>query len=409
MQINWKKNTALFMSGQALTLFGSMVVQYAILWHITLMTKSGTMMTLVTIVGFLPMFFISPFGGVWADRFNRKLVINISDGVIAFVSLVVALLLLAGYTHLSILLICAGIRGLGQGVQMPAVGAVIPQIVPAEHLTRVNGINASVQSLITLTSPMAGAAMMIFFPLESLFFLDVITAAIGISILIFFVKIPDLKKHTEKKKISYFHDLKEGLYYIKNHKFVFKLILFFAMIMIFFTPASLLTPLQVVRKFGDDVWRLSAIEIVFSVGYMLGGLLIAAWGGFKNRMFSIALACFLVGLLSVGLGLSPFFWLYVGVIGFAGMVMPLFNTPIMVLMQSNVEPEFMGRVFSVFTMVSSSVMPFAMLIFGPVTDVISIDYLLVFAGIGLALLSFVLISNKTLSKAGEPVKEQGVS
>jgi DHA3 family macrolide efflux protein-like MFS transporter len=72
MEINWKKNTVLFLSGQAVTLFVSSVVQYAILWHITLGTQSGTMMTVFSIALFIPMFFISPFGGVWADRFNKQ-------------------------------------------------------------------------------------------------------------------------------------------------------------------------------------------------------------------------------------------------------------------------------------------------------------------------------------------------
>ena len=76
MEINWKKNTALFLIGQALSLLGTMVVQYAILWHITLRSQSGIMMTIFTIAGFLPMFFISPFAGVWSDRFNKKYIIN---------------------------------------------------------------------------------------------------------------------------------------------------------------------------------------------------------------------------------------------------------------------------------------------------------------------------------------------
>ena len=153
MQINWKKNTTLFLTGQALSLFGTMVVQYALLWHITLKSQSGTMITLFTIAGFLPMFFISPFAGVWADRFNRKYIINIGDGSIAFVSLIVAVCLIAGITgaeSYGLLLFCALMRSLGQGVQMPAVGAFIPQIVPQEHLTRINGLQSSIQSLVTL-------------------------------------------------------------------------------------------------------------------------------------------------------------------------------------------------------------------------------------------------------------------
>ena len=190
MEMNWKRNAFLFVAGQALSFFGTMVVQYAILWHITLKSQSGTMMTLFTIAGFLPMFFISPFAGVWADRFNRKYIINIADGAIAFFSLVVAVFLMTGIDHYGILLACALARSLGQGVQTPAVGAFIPEIVPEEQLTKINGFQGSIQSLVTLTSPMVSGALMSFAPLETLFLLDVVTALIGIGIVFFLVKAP---------------------------------------------------------------------------------------------------------------------------------------------------------------------------------------------------------------------------
>lgn len=85
----WKNNIALFLTGQGISLFGSMLVHYAVMWHITLKTQSGLMMTLIAIAGALPMFFISPFGGVWADRYNKKHIINIADASIAVVTLVI--------------------------------------------------------------------------------------------------------------------------------------------------------------------------------------------------------------------------------------------------------------------------------------------------------------------------------
>jgi DHA3 family macrolide efflux protein-like MFS transporter len=191
MKFNWKKNAALFLTGQALSFFGTMVVQYAILWHITLKSQSGSMMTVFTIAGLLPMFFISPFAGVWADRFNRKYIINIADGATAFFSLAAAVFIILGINSYAILLICAFVRSIGQGVQTPAVGAFIPQIIPEKHLTKVNGFQGSIQSFVTLTSPMLSGALMSFAPLEIIFFLDVITALIGISIVFFFVKIPE--------------------------------------------------------------------------------------------------------------------------------------------------------------------------------------------------------------------------
>ena len=92
----WQRQTALFLGSQTISLFGSSLVQYAIFWYLTLETQSGVIMTLSTIFGFLPTFFISPFAGVWADRYNRKRLIVLSDGIIALSTLVLVLLFLAG-------------------------------------------------------------------------------------------------------------------------------------------------------------------------------------------------------------------------------------------------------------------------------------------------------------------------
>jgi DHA3 family macrolide efflux protein-like MFS transporter len=404
MNISWKKNTALFVTGQALSLFGTMVVQYAIMWHITLTTQSGTMMTLFTIAGLLPMFFISPFGGVWADRYNRKYIINIADGSIAFVSLIVAVLIMLGIDLVGILLACAAVRSFGQGVQTPAVGAFIPQIVPREHLTRINGLQSSIQSFIFLMAPMISAALMSFVPLEILFFLDVVTAAIGISIVAFFVKVPQREKpvpKTGEQKGNYWHDLREGIRYIKQHGYISQMMILTAIFLFFFAPASFLTPLQVIRNFGDDVWRLSAIEVAFSIGVMLGGILISYWGGFKNRIYTMSLSCLLCGALTVWLGIVPYFWLYLAIMAILGLSFPLWNTPFMVLLQTTVDTAFMGRVLSVFSMISATMMPLGMIVFGPVADTVSIDILLVGTGAVITLTAIPLIRSKTLREAGK--------
>jgi DHA3 family macrolide efflux protein-like MFS transporter len=411
MNINWKKNTALFLGGQALTIFGSSVVQYAILWHITLGTQSGTMMTIFSIALFLPMFFISPFGGVWADRFNKKYIINIADGSVAIASLIVAVFLFLGFDHVGILLACAVVRSLGQGVQMPAVGAFIPQIVPREHLTKINGIQSSIQSISMLAAPMASGVLMTFAPLETLFLLDVITAIIGISILFFFVKAPDIatpavqdnEPESGHKGIDYFHDLKEGLRYIKKHGFIFRLIVFATAFYIAVSPTAFLTTLQVTRDFGADVWRLTTIEIVFLTGMIAGGVLISAWGGFKNRIYTMALSCALCGIEAIGLGAAPGFVLYLVIMGIMGLTMPLYNTPIMVLLQTKVEPAYMGRVLAVFNMVSSIMMPAGMLLFGPLADVITIDLILIITGAIIVILSIPFVASKTLREAGKPL------
>ena len=401
MEINWRRNTALFVAGQTLSLFGTLLVQYAILWHITLKTQSGTMMTVFTIAGFLPMFFISPFAGVWADRFNRKNIINIADGSIAFVCLIVAVFLFFGSDPIGILLICTVVRSFGQGAQMPAVSALIPQIVPQENLTKVNGILSSIQAGTTLAAPMASGALMTFAPLEILFLVDVVTAGVAITVLFFFVKVPALEKPDEGKKgIEYFNDLKEGFIYIKDHGYILRLVLLTSVFMICVSPSALLTPLQVIRDFGSEVWRLTAIEITFSVGMMAGGIIIGAWGGFKNRVYTMAFAVALYGLGVIGLGLVNNFFVYIGIFGVIGIAMPLFNTPIVVLFQSTVDSAFMGRVFSVFGMASSVLMPLSMLVFGPLSDTVAIDVLLIGTGIVITLLCIPFVASKTLREAG---------
>ncbi|EQB89501.1 hypothetical protein M918_03025 [Clostridium sp. BL8] len=174
MKTNWKKNTLLFLLSQTISLFGSSLVQYAILWYITLNTKSGAMMTISIICGFLPTFFLSPFAGVWADRYNRKTLIMLSDSFIALSTLLLAILFLMGYESMGLLFVMSALRSIGTGIQTPAIGAFLPQIVPEDKLTKVNGINGSVQSMVMLVSPMISGALLSMASIESIFFIDVV-------------------------------------------------------------------------------------------------------------------------------------------------------------------------------------------------------------------------------------------
>ena len=131
------------------------------------------------------------------------------------------------------------------------------KIVPQENLTRVNGLLSSIQAGITLVAPMASGALMTFAPLGILFFVDVVTAGIGISILLVFVKVPAMEKQEDgKKRIEYFNDLKEGFRYIKEHGYILRLVLLSSVFMICVSPSALLTPLQVIRDFGNEVCRI---------------------------------------------------------------------------------------------------------------------------------------------------------
>jgi len=405
MSKDWKKNIILFLVSQTISLFGSSLVQYAIMWHITLTTQSGVMMTIAIICGFLPTLLLSPFAGVWADRYNRKTLIILSDSLIAFSTLVLAILFLMGYGSLWLLFVTSSIRALGASIQMPAIGAFLPQIVPEDKLTKVNATNGSIQAMVMLVSPMLSGALLTMATIETIFFIDVITAAIAVSVLFLFLHVPVHAKAQAKQTTSYFIDMREGLTYIRNHAYIKRFFLFCAVFFFLVAPAAFLTPLQVARSFGDDVWRLTAIEITFSLGMMLGGLIMASWGGFKNRIHSMTLASLLIGACTFALGVIPIFWIYLTIMGVTGIAMPLFNTPSTVLIQEKVEADFLGRIFGVFGMIASSMMPLGMLLFGPLADIIKIEWLLIGTGLLLFIQGFFLLGNKILIEAGKPISK----
>ncbi|MGI6366231.1 MAG: MFS transporter [Bacillota bacterium] len=397
----WKRKTALFLAGQTISLLGSVLVQYAITWHITLTTQSGVMMTVSIICGFLPTFFISPFAGVWADRFSRKTLIILADSFIAIATLILAILFFKGYNFLWLLFLMSAIRALGSGVQSPAIGAFLPQLAPRDMLTRVNAINNSIHATVTLVSPMLSGALLSFARLETIFFIDVITAAMAVSILLF-LQVPVHAKAEAKQVTGYFRDMQEGIAYVLGNDFIKVYCLFSIFFLILVAPAACLTPLQVARTYGDDVWRLTAIEVAFSLGMIGGGVLMAAWGGFKNKLHSMTLSNLIIAACTFALGLAPAFWLYLVLMGVFGVAMPIFNTPATVLVQQKVEGDFLGRVFGVIGMISSTMLPLGMLVFGPMADFVHIELLLVATGILLFILSVIMGVNKVLYEAGKP-------
>ncbi len=403
---HWKSKTALFLASQVLSLLGSSLVQYALMWHVTLATKSGLVMTLFVVCGFVPTFLMSPFGGVWADRVERRRLIMVSDALIALATLILAVVLSAGGDALALIMVTAAVRAVGTAVQTPAVAAFLPQLVPQNRLTRVNGLLSSIQAGIMLVSPILSGALMSIWPLYRVFLIDVVTAALAITILAVFLKVPPHQKASEAQGVSYFADMKLGFVHIRDHKYLVSFFTFVGVLLLLMVPAALLTPLQVARSFGSDVWRLTAIEVVFSVGMMAGGGVMSAWGGFGNRMHTMLAATLVMAICTVLLGLLASFWAYLIPMGIFGVVIPFYNTSSTVLLQEHVEEKYMGRIFGVFTMLMTSMMPLGMLAFGPLTEVVRIETLLVVTGAGMAALALVFLRDTRLLAAGMPTEKR---
>lgn len=400
--MSWKRTAAILLTSQALSLFGTALVQYALMWHVTLTTKSGVLMTVYILCGFVPAFLVSPFAGVWADRLDRKRLLMISDGSIALVTLLLALVLQTGGQSLTLIMITAAVRAVGQAIQMPAVGAFLPQFVPADQLTRVNGISSTIQSATFFGAPVLAGFLMSVWPLQWVFLLDVCTAVVAIALLAFLVHVPPHERAAGPVTVSYFDDLRAGFSYIRGHAFFVAYFLFVGVLLVLIAPAAFLTPLQVTRSFGSEVWRLTAIEMVFSVGMMIGGAVISSWGGFSNRVHTMFLATAIMGTCTLLLGFMPNFWVYLVPMGVFGVALPFYNTAAMVLVQEQSEPEMLGRVMGVFSMLQTSMMPLGMLLFGPLAEVVRIEWLLV--GTGAAILAQLawVSRDRTLVQGGLP-------
>lgn len=408
---NWKRRVAVFIIAQTITLFGSAIVGFAVVWYITLKTSSGTLMTISVMCNFLPQILISLFAGVFADRYNRKLLIMGSDLFIAAVTLLLAILMAFDHTSWWLIFSVCSLRSMGAGIQTPSVNAILPQLVPSAQLMRVTGINTTINSISMLAAPAVGGIVLGIWNLQGALFFDVITAIIGTSVLLF-LKIP------HHKKLSYtslprdndpveldeepgiLQDLKAGLVYASNHKLLRKLLFFYALFFFLVTPVAFLSPILVERTFGPEVWMLTANEIAWSFGCVIGGIAISILGGFKNRIVSMIVSCMVFGVCYIFLGLSTNLWFYLSVMFLSGIFMPLYSSAETVIIQESVEEGMLGRVFSLIQIIITAIMPIAMLLFGPLADVVSIQSLLICSGVVTLALGIYLSMDKALLRLG---------
>jgi DHA3 family macrolide efflux protein-like MFS transporter len=392
----WKKKVTVFLVGQTITTFGSLLVQYALLWHLTLTTKSGVVLALAAVFGFLPQAIVSIFAGVWADRVNRKVMIILSDSTIALATLVLAFFMLSGVDDLWLVFLVMAVRSVGAGIQMPAISALIPQIVPTDKLMRVNGINSSVQSSLLIIGPVAAAGIYSTVSLAAILFVDVVTAVIGLTLLAT-IAVPTLSRAASNDKPSYFTDLKEGLNYIFSHDLVRWVMVIYSIVFLLVVAPSNLSPLMLVRTFGGDVWLLTVLELSFGIGMVAGGALMAIFASKMDRLGLMVGTSILFGVLAVVMGFTTNLILFYSLFFLIGLAVPAFSTSSMTLLQETVETERQGRVFGFVGIVMAVAMPLGMAVLGPLADIVSVEILLIATGaltVGVAVVAVLLPAGK---------------
>jgi DHA3 family macrolide efflux protein-like MFS transporter len=367
---------------QNISLFGSSVVGFAILWHVTIVTSSGAWIMLTTICSSLPQVLMSLFGGVLADRYNRKHLIMLADGFIALSTLVLAVAFLGGIRRLELLLAVSAVRSLGAGIQTPAVSAIYPQLVPSEKLTKVQGLNQTLNSISMLLSPAAGGMILSVTGIVGTLFVDVATAALAIAVM---ARISVKSIRQAHGSATVWQDIFYGISYTFRHMRLRRLIICSLFSFFLVTPAAVLTQLMVERTFGAEIWRLTANEIVWTIGSMIGGVFVSLKGHFQRKAQAIGLSLVGLGSMFGLLGVATNFMAYLAFMGIAGCFMPLLATAQTVYIQEITEPDVLGRVFSLVQLISSSAMPIAILFFGPLADIVRVEYILLVSGALLAL------------------------
>ncbi|RGZ01783.1 MFS transporter [Clostridium sp. AM58-1XD] len=381
-QKNWKRQAALFLISQNLSIFGSSVVGFSIIWYITLKTSSGIWITAATIATLLPQVIVSLWAGVVADRYDRKWIIMISDSFTAVATLAAFLAFQAGKESVAFLIVVSFLRSMGGGFQAPAVNALYPQIIPESHLVRINGINQTANNILLLISPAVGGLILGTMGIKWTFLVDVTTAAAAVMIMSR-MKMEE-KKAADREKSTVMQELKGGISYTWRHPFLRVLMICYAVTFILITPASFLSPLMVSRTFGEEVWRLTANEMFWTAGSIAGGIMIAWKGDFNNKITAIAVSLSGFGITFALMGFTGQFWLYLMLDCICGIFLPFLITAQTVVIQKHTDMDYMGRVFSLLQFVSQGVMPVAILGFGPLGDMVKIQTIIIVCGILLA-------------------------
>ena len=389
-QNNWKRKTVLFLASQCITLFGSMIVQMSIIWYVTLKTSSGGWVAAFTICSYLPQFLISFFAGVWADRYNRKKLIVLADGVITIATLIMFLvmpMISSDFVLLSALLVISIVRSIGAGVQTPAVNAVIPHLVPAEYLMKYNGINATIQSIVQFIAPAVAGTVLSIGTFRSTLFIDIVTALIGIGLLSC-ILLP--KQEVANDNISVFSEIKAGIHYSFSDKMIGKILIVYGLFILLSVPAGFMSALLVSRVYGDVYWYLTAVELVGFAGMALGGVLMGMWGGFKSRFKTFAFGLLILSIMTIGMGITPYFVLYLAMMFVYSIALTIIQTATTTIIQENAQESMIGRVFGLMGVMYSGFLPVGMAVFGPLADVLPLQWVMVGSGIALVLVTVYL-------------------
>lgn len=373
-KLSWKKDFFTVWSGQALSILGSQLVQFALIWFLTVKTGSATVLATASLAGMLPGVVLGPFVGTLVDRWNRRKTMIVADSIVAAASIVLAVLFMLGVAENWHIFLVMFIRSLAGCFHSNAMSASTSLMVPNQHLTRIQGVNQMLNGGLNIVSAPLGALLLGAIPVEGILAIDVVTAATAV-LPLFFIQIPQPERThpslTEMEtKATIWQDFNAGIRYMIGWPGL--LIASLGTVVINFTiiPAFSLLPLMVKNFFGGSAIQLGYVESAMGIGTIVGGALLGVWGGFPRKIVTA-----MVGLMGMGIGtlllaLAPSFSLVLAICGafVVGLMSPITMGPFFAIIQSSVEPEMQARIFSLLGSIGGGMAPIGLMVAGPVAD-----------------------------------------
>jgi len=378
---NWAVRFYTLWTGQALSLLGSQLVQFAIIWHLTQTTNSATTLAIASMMGLLPGVLLSPFIGTWVDHGNRKKILIVADSTVALATFILAMLFAFEIVEVWHIYVALFIRAVAGGFHQSAFGASVVLLVPKENLARVQGFNQALYGGLNIISAPLGAFLLAVIPMQGILSIDVGTALLAVAILVF-IQVPQPERN-EHIKATFWQDFAAGFRYIIAWRGLVILLGLVMVINFFYSATEPLTPLLITNHFGGGANELGWWLSSFAAGNIIGGLFLGAWGGFKRKIITAQLGLILMGLSTFIVGATPsnLFWVGMASNTVVGLLLPIINGSYGATLQAAIKPEMQGRVFAFIFSAAMLVSPIALMVAGPFADAVGIQPWFLVAGI----------------------------
>ncbi len=385
----WKRDFAIIWSGQLISTLSSAVVGYAVVFWLSIETKSAEVLAWATIAALLPQMITGPFTGVFIDRWDRRRTMIIADIFIAVCTFIMALMFIKGDVKISFVYLLLVLRSVGSAFHVPAMQASIPLLAPESELMRISGINQVIQSVSVIAGPALAALMISFLNMTWVLMFDVFGALIA-SVSLFMVRIPNPVRGGDMSSPHVMREIKEGLREIYIRRGLLWLFIIIVVAHFFIMPVAALFPLMTINHFNGGTYQMSIVEVCWGIGMLAGGAFLGIKKLIIPEIVVINLTFLILGLTFLFSGVLPEsgFWIFAGLTLIGGITMAIYSAAFMVIIQTTVNTAVMGRVFSIYGSITLLPSMFGLLQTGFIADAIGVPNSFIISGAAIALLAF---------------------